>query len=113
MEKIINKLIKLLKVDTNKISDGYHTFGELYDHRCRLFIKLASVSKDSWKSLRHSDGSSWDGWFIMGIGKKAGEQITYHLPMKFWDSSKWVFEIDTAPEWDGHTPSDVLERLSI
>lgn len=37
-EKIINWLIKTLRADTNKISDGYHTFDDLYEHRTELFI---------------------------------------------------------------------------
>ena len=37
---LINKLIKWLRVDTNKISDGYNTFEELYEHRCLLLINL-------------------------------------------------------------------------
>ena len=31
-------------IDTNLISDGYHTFGELYDHRFALFLaRLATL----------------------------------------------------------------------
>jgi len=110
-EEIINKLIKWFKVDTNKISDGYHTFEELYDHRCLLFINLCEHTK-GWRSLKHSDGSVWDGWFIMGTRNGKGQQMTYHLPMKFWDMAMpSVRVLDEAPEWDGHTPADVLERL--
>ena len=48
----------------------------------------------------------------MGIGKEAGNQITYHLPAKYWDEcQKFSEEMNKAPEYDKHTPDDVLERL--
>lgn len=100
--------------------DGYHTFKELYDHRIALFIALAnflSIAYDEygsglkvWKSKIHHDGTSLDGWFIAGIGEKKGEQISYHLPLDKWDELLVDF-IDKAPEFDGHTSDDVLERL--
>jgi len=104
-----------MKIDENT-SDGYHTFKELYAHRSALFITLCRVldSYDShekiWKSKIHSDGGSYDGWFILGIGKEKGNQITYHLPLREWDDIKCEV-LDNAPEFDGHTPKDVLHRL--
>jgi len=108
-----------------KISDGYHTFDELYDHRITLFIALAQLLKRQenaigfvpknesfvWRSHKHSDMSSWDGWFILGIGRETGDQITYHLPLSRWNETSFAETLDCAPEWDGHTPTDVLERL--
>ena len=46
-------------------SDGYHTFDELYDHRCLLFCMI-SAGIAGWKSRKHHDGSEWEGWFIAG-----------------------------------------------
>lgn len=106
-------------------SDGYHTFEELYDHRIELFISLCRLVKtiydgstemsgfndEVWRSKQHSDGSSYDGWFVLGIGVNKGKQITYHLPMSRWDDTNFAETFDSAPEWDGHTSSDVLERL--
>lgn len=106
----------------NQISDGYHTFGELYDHRIELYITLCRLSAEMeylgygvmpWRSKAHSDGSVWDGWFIMGIHRQPGKQITYHLPMSYWDRTSFCRTEDKAPEWDGHTSEDVLERLKI
>lgn len=102
------------------LSDGYHTFYELYEHRIALFATtckglngLALFTYDiplPWKSKLHSNGSSIEGWFIAGIGTKSGEQITYHIPMDKWED--WpADEIEKAPEFDGHTPADVLKRL--
>jgi hypothetical protein len=106
-----------IKTDEVEISDGYHTFTQLYDHRIRLYITLCNylhvfANKDCWKSKKHSDGSVWEGWFLAGIGKDKGHQITYHLPMSvFYDLH--VPELEHAPEFDGHTPEDVLERLKL
>lgn len=98
--------------------DGYHTFEELYEHRIRLFIELCkSICKlnksEIWCSVFHSDGSKFDEWFILGIGKEKGTQITYHLPARFWSEvCEFAKVLKKAPEFDGHTSYDVLERLS-
>jgi len=65
-----------------------------------------------WRSQRHNDGSELDGWFIMGIGSKKGEQITYHLPIARWEETHFAETHAFAPyEFDGHTPADVLDRI--
>lgn len=105
------------------VSDGYHTFDELYEHRTILFIQLCRFyvkfwsdgdggSNVVWRSLLHDDGSNFDGWFIMGIHKEPGRQISYHLPLSQWDNTEFVDEtLERSPKWDGHTSADVVERL--
>lgn len=45
-------------VDTNQISDGYHTFGELYEHRIALFRALCSMQLE----IDSEHGApKWDG----------------------------------------------------
>ena len=127
-EKLLSKVQK--EVDKlgvgglkGKLSDGYHTFDELYEHRIVLFITLCKIllhdpqyqtgqKSHVCPSLQHSDGSSFNGWFVMGIGKERGEQITYHLPMSKWDETDFAPTLDFAPNFDGHTSDDVLKRLS-
>ena len=111
-EVMIDRLIELIepqKVD-GKTSDGYHTFDELYDHRAKLFAVLVSVFKNlSWKILNHSDGSMYDGMFIVGIDTPEGP-ATYHYDLNYWN----IFdckEIKNAPEWDGHTSTDAINRI--
>lgn len=110
-----------------QLSDGYHSFDELYEHRLFLFISLldmmtftnsmCQVSEEVlgrtgvWKSRKHSDGSEWEGWFIAGIGTVAGHMVTYHLPNRLWEHCA-APERELAPEFDGHTPNDVLQRLA-
>ena len=115
-EKYINEMIKreeeLGTVDTNNISDGCHTFGELYDHRAKLFSIICNqdfIWEDAWKSKFHNDGTMFDGYFIVGINTPKG-QATYHYEMKYWDYFH-VKELDKAPEWDGHTANEAIERL--
>ena len=107
--------------DNLAVSDGYHTFGELYEHRIALWITLCRFvateaapswgRRDVWRAKCHSDGSSISGWFILGMGKDAGEQITYHLPMSRWVECDFAQTLLCAPEFDKHTSADVLARL--
>ena len=52
-ESEINRLISELE-DKSNISDGSHTFGELYHHRAILFAVICNTYKEnSWKSWKH------------------------------------------------------------
>ena len=64
-----------------------------------------------WRSRKHSDGSEWDGWFLLGINEKPGKQITYHIPSRFWNDCAFAYTKEIAPEFDGHTSEDVLQRI--
>ena len=93
-------------------SDGYHTFNELYDHRAKLFsVVVAAFSNIAWKSKRHSDGSMYEGMFIVGIDTPDG-QATYHYDIDPY----WLMfdcrELPRAPKWDGHTPAQAIERIA-
>lgn len=120
-EDDVNYIIKANNLDTNKISDGFHCFAELYEHRIRLFIALCKTLFDwaedggngcqAWRSKKHSDNTEWEGWFLLGLFNSAGSQITYHLPISYWDECDFAETLDTAPPFDGHTAADVLERL--
>ncbi len=96
---------------TGETSDGYHTFNELYHHRAVLFSVIVKAFPDkAWKSRLHSDGSMFNGMFIVGIDTPEGP-ATYHYYMDpYWDMFA-CNEIDRAPEWDGHTPAQAIERI--
>lgn len=102
-----------IECETGKISDGYHTFDELYEHRCVLFLALmASKPGLSWFSSLHDDGSDFPGWFIAGMTLPGGA-VTYHFPNALWylAEASGAQLLERAPKWDGHKAADVVERL--
>lgn len=98
--------------DPSQISDGAHTFDELYYHRMILFSIVCNQNRHyAWKSKMHHDGSMIDGMFIVGIDTPEG-QFSYHYPLEFWDYFK-VNKMVLAPEWDGHESKDITRLLSL
>ena len=108
--ELINEHFELVdKLRAGEISDGYHTFNELYYHRAVLFSVICNQNKDiAWKSKLHSDGTMYDEMFIVGITTPQG-QYSYHYDINLWSLFD-VEELDKAPEYDGHSPKDI-ERL--
>lgn len=103
------------KTENNgNVSDGYHTFNELYEHRHALLMALANaVPKSFYKSKKHFDGSMFDDYFIVvGFYFERGQYIefSYHVPIKYW-SSFAIEEREKACPWDGHSSQDAVERL--
>lgn len=101
----------VIPCDEGQVSDGHHTFDELYKHRMLLFIALVNAYPEiSWKSEKHEDGSMFDGgWFIAGM-QLGEDMITYHIRSSYWPLAK-VKALEFAPPWDGHDSIDVLVRL--
>lgn len=113
----------LVKEHPSEISDGSHTFAELYDHRCALFLCLIALInqngaqefgiKRTWYSKLHDDGTSMEGYLVVGIETSYG-QVTYHLPEHPYLemlSTIGADALEKAPPYDGHKPKDVLDRL--
>ena len=98
--------------DIEDVSDGFHTFNDLYEQRMILFAALVKAYKDkAWKSHRHEDGELCfgGGWFIVGIDTPKGS-YTYHYGDKYWDMFDCV-ELPVGKHWDGHTEKDAETRL--
>jgi hypothetical protein len=118
----LNLLIKECKekgiVETNYVSDGYHTFQELYTFRmmynAALFNEWYKQNKyEVHKSWKHNDGELCfgGGWFVVLAMLPSG-QITNHYPVNQWENFK-ILETEKALfPYDGHTSLDVLNRLS-
>lgn len=116
-ESEINLEIVENKLDTNKISDGYHTFEELYEFRkvfnAALFNEWSKqglyLTHKSWK---HNDGEDCfgGGWFIVVAMLPTG-QISNHYEAKDWDLFKISIADVAQYPFDGHTPQDVLTRV--
>ncbi len=102
--------------DMGSVSDGYHTFDELYEQRmlynAAFMNYLPHEEFRVHKSKRHNDGEEpfGGGWFIVMAVLPDGKQISNHYEMKDWD----LFQVPTQPradKWDGHTAEDVANRL--
>lgn len=117
-----------------KLSDGFHSFKELYEFRkvynATLFNEWAKnligdnvgfgilgfgVSFPKYnvhKSWKHYDGELCfgGGWFIVVAVLPTG-QISNHYEAKDWDLFKIPETEKALFEFDGHTAQDCLERL--
>lgn len=80
LEQINQAIASLPENEKELVSDGYHTFKQLYEHRVALFVALCNMmcdrntywndnigvletySKDEypWKSMFHYDGTMYD-----------------------------------------------------
>lgn len=96
---------KTFKIVNGDISDGYHTFDELYEHRCLLFINLCLVAGNAYVKHDH-----FDGWDCIYWESPRG-QISYHVPVRmriFYDN---LIPVANDHKYDGHSSADVARRL--
>ena len=105
------------KEDKGEISDGYHTFNELYEFRkmynAAAFNAWAKEGLyDVHKSKCHSDGLPCfnGGWFIVMAVLPSG-QVSNHYRLEDWDLFQCPEELFVKYPYDGHTAQDVLTRL--
>jgi len=143
MEKKIEEVQELVNVlgdSKGSISDGFHSFNELYEFRklynALLFNEWAKqidvkyhfvknkhgllkeevlykkYKYDVHKSIRHNDGELCfgGGWFVVVAVLPSG-QITNHYKMEDWDLFKIPQVVKAKYEFDGHTSQDVLVRM--
>ena len=106
--------IKIPETGIDDLSDGFHTFRQLYYQRMMLFAAIVKQNKDkAWKSLRHEDGELCfgGGWFIVGIDTPEGS-YTYHYEDKYFSLFDCE-ELEHGKHWDGHTEKDVTRLLSL
>jgi hypothetical protein len=104
----------------NDISDGYHTFKDLYDYRMAynaLWVNEIHRNGNSekyklHKSLKHHDGEPCfgGGWFIVSLKLPTG-QISNHYKIKHWDLFKIPEYEKSILEYDGHTPEIAKDRM--
>lgn len=77
------------KLDMGNVSDGYHTFNELYRYRmlynAAFFNELAKGDVKVCKSHKHYDGEECfgGGWFIVMAELPTG-QISNHYENRYW-----------------------------
>jgi hypothetical protein len=127
-ESINNQIAKLHPTKRGGISDGYHTFNELYNFRlvynACLFNEWARLGLyDVHKSLRHYDGGHCfgGGWFIVSAMLPGGLISNHYDAAEFttiagkrvlaWDLFKIPAVAKAKYPFDGHDGNDVLKRL--
>ena len=136
----VQELVNGLKEDRGSVSDGYHTFNELYqfrkiynallfnewakqtteikewakDEQGRLYAKVVSTKYkyDVHKSLRHHNGELCfgGGWFVVVAILPSG-QITNHYKVEDWSKFKIPTVEKALYPFDNHTTNDVINRL--
>lgn len=125
LESLAAAFHAIFRTHVSKVSDGSHTFEELYDHRCMLFLGLMQMAQagsgeqygihDVWFSVYHDDGSRFDDYIIVGLLTDKG-QCTYHVKEHPYGTilreRTNIRELANAPAWDGHDATEVLDRLS-
>jgi hypothetical protein len=106
-------------VSVGQVSDGYHTFDELYECRkvlnALLFNSWAAQGiYDVHKSLRHHDGErcfGTTGWFVVCAVLPEG-QVSFHYPVADW----CLFHVPAEPKarypFDHHTTAGAIKRLT-
>lgn len=111
LEKIQEQIneVKETGMSVGELSDTYHSFNDLYDHRMILSAFAMMNMPYAWKAKTHEDGSMFDGMFVVGAPTPDG-MITYHYDLEYWNLFK-IPEIPHAPHFDGHTPEDVIKRI--
>lgn len=111
------------------MSDGYHTFNELYRYRMlynAAFLNtyaqpqtkvmsdgnISIIVPNVGKSWLHHDGTEpfGGGWFIVWFTTPDGHTITNHYETQYWDLFK-IPEEKTGPEWNGSTPQQEADYL--
>ena len=136
----VQELVNSLGDLKGNVSDGFHSFNQLYEFRklynallfnewARQITTETAFSKDAsgrtkqivvaesnkydvHKSKRHNNGELCfgGGWFVV-IAILPSGQITNHYEMNDWGLFK-IPELEKAKyEFDGHTSEDVVERM--
>lgn len=106
-------------VTMGQLSDGEHTFDELYTFRMvynanlfKSWIDRKDISL--YRSKKHDDGEYCFGadgeWFVVVAETPAG-QISNHYQTEYWNLFDFMPTVETAPKWDGHSSADVVDRL--
>lgn len=121
-----NKINENIKIFPNgSVSDGYHTFDELYYYRLcynaaliNSLVKLINENPAKYKDIKvckskkHFGGEPCygGGWFIVMISTPWG-QISNHYKLEYWD----MFQCPVTKvswKWDGHGMKEAMQRLN-
>jgi hypothetical protein len=97
--------------------DEYHTMAELYEYRM-LYNAYAALYFDvmhraAVKSWKHHDGEPcFDGYYFIVCLWTTEGMVTNHYKREDW-ALFTIPEVETAPEWDGHSSQEAARRLRV
>lgn len=117
LTEIQAKIDNMSEKDVGKISDGYHSFNELYEFRkqynAALFNEWYKNRRyDVHKSKKHFDGEScFNGEYFIVVAILPAGQISNHYMLKDWELFKCQITETAKYKFDGHTSKDVIERI--
>ena len=115
----INDIIKVNKqvktINTKKVSDVYHTFGDLYTRERVLFRLITCIyPRLSFKSLYHYDEENdpmFDGDFMVGLYTPKGP-ISYHFKLQYLEDFAHLEFLPRGPKYDNYSEEEKNERLN-
>ena len=114
MQWAVDWVVSVFRGNHRDISDGHHTFDELYEQRMlyhAAWVNSAPSAYGSHKSLNHNDGGPCFGGGFFVVSSRVPGLVTNHYKLKDWD----MFQIPAEPnelwEFDGSTPQDSLDHL--
>lgn len=106
---------KTFHIVNDDLSDGFHTFDELYEHRVILFLALLHMADNQLHGWNpRVIENHFEGWDCITCELPTG-QISYHVPIEKRPLYDWITERRAASDpstYDGHTPADVVDRLT-
>ena len=101
---------KTFIIEGNDLSDGYHTFDELYEHRMLLYINFCLSRANECYWTFHEDFGNCP---ICLVWESRAGQISYHLNKKYLSLIQKKFKRNDDHKYDGHNSFDVLDRLKV
>ncbi len=107
---ILNKNNKITQ-NLDDISNGFHTFRELYDQQVALLSVISAlIPAYCVKSKQSHDGNMSKGMFTMRINYPNIKPITFHLKNEYWDKIPCA-ESDQLRECEMLHATNNLKRL--
>lgn len=117
-EAIQQLILNLPRQEIEELTDGYHSFKELYDFKRVYNSALFNLLHQTqfcrvWKSYKHYEGDLCFGgnWFIVVAELPTG-QISNHYENKYWEEFNIPVVEKSLIEWDNPQAKDVIERLT-
>lgn len=105
---------KTFKIVNGDMSDGYHTFDELYEHRILLFLACLKSGAFKAQSVCEDHFPGWD--VITAYTPEIHNQISYHVPVKYrpiYDHLPRVTKEKQEEHFDGHDSKLVAHRIEM